>query len=185
MSRPQPPSPGKLVIGMFMKDKALLPPVAKALEDAFGPVDLVSPWLPFDYTRYYQPEMGAPLFRRIFAFKDLMAQEDLPVIKLRTNSLEDEHTDGDRRGINIDPGYLLLEKFVLATGKNFSHRIYIGRGIYADLTLTYARGAFQTLPWTYPDYASAEIRQFLLQVRHKYSMDLKKRESEVRSQKSE
>jgi hypothetical protein len=137
-------------------------------------VDLVSPWLPFDFTSYYEPEMGAPLFRRIFVFKPLIAQEDLPAVKIRTNRLENDHAEGERRRINIDPGYLLLEKFVLATGKNFAHRIYIGQGIYADLTLTYTKGAFQTLPWTYPDYASAEIRQFLLQVRHKYSMDLKK-----------
>jgi hypothetical protein len=175
MSRPQPPSPAKLVIGLFMKEKSLLAPVAETLADAFGPVDLVSPWLPFDYTSYYEPEMGAPLFRRIFAFKSLMAQEDLPAVKLKTNRFEKDHAEGDRRRINIDPGYLLLEKFVLATGKNFSHRIHIGQGIYADLTLTYARGGFRTLPWTYPDYASAEIRQFLLQVRNKYSMDLKKK----------
>ena len=173
MSRPQPPSPAKLVIGLFMQDKALLVSAAQTLIDAFGAVDLVSPWLPFDYTDYYKPEMGAPLFRRILAFKPLIAQEDLPAIKHRTNDLENDHTHGSRRRINIDPGYLLLERFVLATGKNFSHRIYIGGGIYADLTLTYTKGTFQALPWTYPDYASAEIRQFLLQVRHKYSMDLK------------
>lgn len=174
MSRPQPPSPAKLVIGLFMKDKALLPPLAETLVDAFGPVDLVSPWLSFDYTNYYEPEMGAPLFRRILAFKSLIAQEDLSAIKLETNRLEGDHTDHNQRRVNIDPGYLLLERFVLATGKNFSHRIYIGSNIYADLTLTYSKGAFQTLPWTYPDYASTEIRQFLLQVRHKYSMDMKK-----------
>lgn len=174
MSRPQPPSPGKLVIGLFMKDRDLLAPVAQELADAFGPVDLASPWLPFDYTSYYEPEMGAPLFRRLLAFKALIAQETLPEIKHRTNRLERDHSHGEHRRVNIDPGYLLLERFVLATGKNYSHRIYIGESIYADLTLTYTRGAYQTLPWTYPDYASMEIRQFLLQVRHKYSMDLKK-----------
>jgi len=178
MSRPQPPSPAKLVIGLFMKAKALLAPAAEALAGTFGPVDLVSPWMPFDYTSYYEPEMGAPLFRRILAFQNLIAQDDLPAVKQRTNRLENDHADDGQRRINIDPGYLLMERFVLATGKNFSHRIYIGENIYADLTLTYTKGAFQALPWTYPDYASAEIRQFLLQVRHKYSMDLKTKEFE-------
>jgi hypothetical protein len=176
MSRPQPPSPAKLIIGLFMKNKALLAPAAKTLIDTFGPVDLISPWLPFDFTSYYEPEMGAPLFRRILAFKSLIPQEDLPNIKHTTNRVEKDHAEGEKRQINIDPGYLLLERFVLATGKNFSHRIYIGRNIFADLTLTYSKGTFQTLPWTYPDYGSAEIRQFLLQVRHKYSMDLKNQE---------
>jgi hypothetical protein len=176
MSTPKPPSPAKLVIGLFMQDKSLLTPVAETLAEAFGPVDLVSGWLPFDFTSYYEPEMGAPLFRRLLAFESLIPQEDLPAVKLKTNALELDHSEGDHRRINIDPGYLLLERFVLATGKNYAHRIYIGKNIYADLTLTYSKGEYQTLPWTYPDYASPEIRQFLLQARHKYSMELKKKE---------
>jgi len=173
MSRPAPPSPAKLVIGLFMKEKGLLDALCPPLMEAFGPLDLISPWFRFDYTTYYEPEMGSPLFRRILSFKKLIRQEDLAGIKHQTNDLELAHTAGTSRKVNIDPGYLLLERFVLATGKNYAHRIYIGENIYADLTLTYVKGGFQTLPWTYPDYASPEIRDFLLQVRTKYSMDLK------------
>ena len=75
--------------------------------------------------------------------------------------------------VNLDPGYMLLERFVLASGKNFSHRIYIGRRIYADLTLIYTKGRFQTLPWTYPDYAEQNMLTYLEQVRKKYVADLK------------
>ena len=75
--------------------------------------------------------------------------------------------------MNIDPGYLLLERFVLATGKNFTHRIYLGGGIYADLTLIYTRGDFQALPWTYPDYADPRMIRHLNQIRHRYTIDLK------------
>ena len=185
MSRPQPPNPAKLVIGLFMKDKALFETAARRLAEIFGPVDLVSGWFAFDFTSYYEPEMGRPLFRRMLGFQTLIAQDSLAAIKHRTNSMEDLYLSHDSRQVNIDPGYLLLERFVLATGKNFSHRIYIGQNIYADLTLTYSKGSFQTLPLTYPDYASPEIRQFLLQVRHKYSMDLKTRKPEVGSRKSE
>jgi len=173
MSRPQPPNPAKLVIGLFMKEKALLGTVAARLSETFGPVDMISGWFAFDFTSYYEPEMGRPLFRRMLGFKTLIAQDALAAVKHKTNGMEALYASDNRRRINIDPGYLLLERFVLATGKNFSHRIYIGRNIYADLTLTYSKGSFQTLPWTYPDYASPEIRQFLLQVRRKYSMDLK------------
>ena len=74
--------------------------------------------------------------------------------------------------MNLDPGYLLYERFVLATGKNFSHRIYIGRGIYADLTLVYQKGAYRSLPWTYPDYAADTMRAFLTTVREHYAADL-------------
>lgn len=173
MSQPRPPNPAKLVIGALMKEKELFPPVASQLVARFGAIDMISPWFSFDYTRYYEPEMGAPLFRRMLAFKQLIGQEALAGIKLATNAIEGTLATGNKRRANIDPGYLLHERFVLATGKNFSHRIYIGHNIYADLTLTYTQGAFQTLPWTYPDYASKEITDYLAGVRKKYTIDLK------------
>jgi len=173
MSKPQDPKPAKLVIGLFMQDRALFEPLADELGSRFGPLDLISPWMPFDYTSYYEQEMGRPLFRRLVVFKLLIAQLDLAGIKLRTNRLEDRYTQNERRRVNIDPGYLLNERFVLASGKNFSHRIYIGDRIYADLTLIYQRGAFEKLPWTYPDYADQPIISFLVQARAKYAADLK------------
>ena len=177
MSRPQQPAPAKLVVGMFMRRRALFEVVSGELAAVYGDLDIVSPWMPFDYTSYYEREMGAPLFRRMLVFKALVRQEALAEIKLRTNALEHGHREQDRRLINIDPGYLLLERFVLASGKNFSHRIYIGRGIYADLTLIYQHGAFTTLPWTYPDYADTPMTDFLAQVRAKYALDLKTKEA--------
>jgi hypothetical protein len=173
MSHPQAPSPAKLVIGLFTKEKALFPPLAGELSDRFGDIDMISRWFSFDYTPYYEPEMGAPLYRRMMVFKQLIEQEDLSGIKRVTNEIEKGHAAEGKRQINIDPGYLLLERFVLATGKNFTHRIYIGQGIYADLTLIYTKGNFQTLPWTYPDYASGNMIGFLREVRKKYTIDLR------------
>lgn len=165
--------PAKLVIGLIMKDRTLFEPAGAELSAGFGAVDMVSSWMPFDYTTYYEPEMGTPLFRRVLTYKKLINQEDLPEIKLATNRLEQSLARNGQRRVNIDPGYLLYERFVLASGKNFSHRIYIGSGIYADLTLIYQRGRFETLPWTYPDYADQPMLAFLTQVRRKYAVDLK------------
>ncbi len=173
MSKPQDPKPAKLVIGLFMKERALFETLVDELGSRFGPLDLVSPWMPFDYTSYYEQEMGRPLFRRLVVFKTLIAQLDLTGIKLWTNRLEERYTHNERRRVNIDPGYLLNERFVLASGKNFSHRIYIGDRIYADLTLIYQRGDFEKLPWTYPDYADEPITEFLTRARSKYAVDLK------------
>ncbi len=173
MSTPRPPQPAKLVISLFMKDKELVEPVSEELIRKFGDADMVSAWLPFDYTSYYAAEMGMPLFRRMFAFKTLIQQECLAKIKLLTNEIEKKYSQESRRNINIDPGYLLLERFVLATGKNFTHRIYIGQNIYADLTLTYQKGDFRTLPWTYPDYADENMLIFLRQVRARYAANLR------------
>jgi hypothetical protein len=173
MSSPQEPKPAKLVVGLMMKDRTLFDRLSGELAAAFGAVDLVSGWMPFDYTTYYESEMGTPLCRRLLTFKKLVNQDELPDIKLATNRLEQTFTRSGKRRVNIDPGYLLYERFVLASGKNFSHRIYIAGGIYADLTLIYQRGRYEKLPWTYPDYADEPIRQFLTRVRSKYAVDLK------------
>lgn len=156
-----------------MNSRSLEPRVTHDLEQAFGGIDLVGPWMDFDYTDYYAPEMGKPLYRRMLVFKNLIAQSDLARIKLRTNDIEIQYAQGGKRRVNIDPGYLLYERFVLATGKNYSHRIYIGQGIYADLTLVYQKGAYQPLPWTYPDYADAAMGDFLIRVRQKFGEEIK------------
>ena len=174
MSLPQEPKPAKLVIGLLMKDRALFAPLAVELVSKYGPADMISSWMTFDYTAYYESEIGSPLFRRLLTFETLIDQQELAAIKLTTNRLEQAYVRDFRRRVNIDPGYLLYERFVLASGKNFSHRIYIGQHIYADLTLIYQKGAFQRLPWTYPDYADQPIQSFLERVRKKYAVDLKR-----------
>ena len=172
MSRPKPASPAKLIIGVILNDKMLLNTLGEELVGLFGEIDAISPWFDFDFTHYYEKEMGKHLYRRMLAFKSLIHQEDLSDIKIATNRIELRMANEGNRPVNIDPGYLLLERFVLATGKNFSHRIYIGKGIYADLTLIYSKGGFQKLDWTYPDYAQSDLQAYLLKVREKYRRDL-------------
>jgi hypothetical protein len=171
MSQPKIPEPAKLIIGVFLKNRELFSEIYEKLNKQFGPVDIVSAWFSFDYTSYYELEMGTPLFRRMLAFKKLMPQPDLVDAKLFTNEIEKHYSDRGARKVNIDPGYLLGERFVLATGKNFTHRIYLDKGIFADLTLIYQKGDFVQLPWTYQDYASDEIILFLKQVRGKFLTD--------------
>lgn len=173
MSHPRPPRPAKLVIGMFMQNRDLFEPAAGALEERYGPIDIVSNWLSFDFTAYYEREMGTGLSRRMMSFQNLVPQDMLADIKHATNHLEAQYCTKGSRQINIDPGYLLLERFVLATGKNFAHRIYIGKNIYADLTLVYHDNAFRPLPWTYPDYTRSDMLAFLDRVRKKYIYDQK------------
>jgi len=52
----------------------------------------------------------------------------------------------------LDPGYLEEAKLVLATTKNYQHRLYLGRGIYGEVTLRYTKKSFRSWEWTYPDY---------------------------------
>jgi len=173
MSTPKEPDKAKLIISLFMNNKGFFSEALLSLETLFGPVDCISPWLDFNYTSYYHGEMGQPLFRRVVVFKELIEQKRLAAIKEKTNRLEAQWKQDGNRTVNIDPGYLLLSRFILATGKDFSHRVYLDRGIYADLTLVYKKGQYRPLEWTYPDYAAPEMTQFLGKIREKYSLDLK------------
>lgn len=175
MSEPKAANPAKLVVGLLVNRKKLVNDVAQDLVREFGKVDLIGPWMDFSYTDYYSKEMGAPLYRRMLVFKKLIEQPDLVSVKLTTNEIENRYAAGGKRSVNIDPGYLLLERFVLATGKNFTHRIYMDRGIYLDLTLIFQKGAYRSLPWTYPDYCDNKMLSFLGQVRQKYTADLQTR----------
>ena len=101
MSTPQAPVLAKAVVGLLLRDRHLLVPAAQALSRRLGDIDLASEWLPFDYTGYYTAEMGQPLFRRILAFKNLVAQDELADLKLLTNRVERGFSIDGRRRINI------------------------------------------------------------------------------------
>lgn len=174
MSVPLAPEKAKLVVAVIINGKTNFDELLALLSQKFGEAERLSPWYDFDFTTYYEPEMGAPLYRRFIVFKEPVAQETLPGIKLWTNGIENSflNQNGKRR-VNLDPGYLTLERFILATGKNFTHRVYLRDGIFADLTLVYTKGGFQVLPWTFPDYATETIRNFLAEVRQAYYLEMK------------
>jgi len=157
VSQPQETEKVKLISSLFSNQGALIDAGIKEMEERFGPVDWASEMMPFDRTRYYEREMGWPLYRRFISFVRLIMPESIADIKLITNELEKAHLDRENRTINIDPGYVTLERLVLATGKNYSHRLYLTKGIYADLTLIFHDGTFKPLSWTYPDYAEEKV----------------------------
>ena len=99
-------------------------------------------------------------------------------IKRTTNKIENGYLQDGKRQVNIDPGYISLERLVLATGKNYTHRIYLSKGIFADLTLIFHKGSFSPLQWTYEDYASPEIIAFFNDVRDRYKGQLRGIENE-------
>jgi hypothetical protein len=168
MSILKTPPPAKLVCSIFSQQEGLIYRVADALCRTYGNNDFKSPVIPFDVTSYYEPEFGSSLKRIFISFVELVSQDALVDIKYITNKLEQEFRSEGKRQANIDPGILTAERLVLATGKNFSHRIYLGRGVFANLTLIYRKDSFMTLPWTYPDYASKEVIAFWNKVRKSY-----------------
>lgn len=168
MSNPVPPRKVKLISSIFSPSHGLIDLVIQELSSIFGPVDWISELIPFDRTRYYEREMGWPLFRRFLSFEELIDPGQLPDIKLKTNELELKHSNDTKRQVNIDPGYVGLERLVLATGKNYTHRIYLAKGIYADLTLIFHKGTFVPLKWTYPDYKEERVIRWFNKIRERY-----------------
>lgn len=127
----------------------------------------------FDRTRYYAREMGWPLYRRFVCFEELISPETLVDVKVTTNAIEGGYLIQGNRQVNIDPGYISAERLVLATGKNYVHRVYIGKGIYADLTLVFMRGSFRPLEWTYGDYSAPEMIAYFNELRSAYMEKLR------------
>jgi len=179
------PLPVKLIASLFTGSGELLEEAKVRLSQKFGPIDYESELLPFDHTTYYAAEFGENLKRRFVAFAELVHPGRLAEIKLLTNALEMEWASGGRprggrtrkgkRRINVDPGYVSHSKLVLATTKNHAHRIYLGRGIYAEVTLHFRDGAFRAWPWTYPDYASPPLIAIFNQIRGLYVKQLRER----------
>jgi hypothetical protein len=133
--------------------------------EPWGPVALTSDVFPFDDTGYYAATMGAGLKKVFFAFERLVDPAWIVQAKHETNEWEAEfsrrHRGPDERPLNLDPGYLTEAKLVLATTKDRDHRIYLDRGIFAEVTLYYQRGrGWQSREWTYPDYRSEAYHLF-------------------------
>lgn len=112
---------------------------------------------------YYSHEMGhAELLKRFFLVSTQHFKRDILLTsKLQALEWENSYARDSKRMVNIDTGSISLENFLLGTTKNYSHRIYIGQGIFADLTYEFNQGRYRELPWTYPDYRDSEKLDFI------------------------
>jgi hypothetical protein len=138
-----------------------------------GTIDMQSEITSFShFTDYYEKEMGSDLLKLFVSFSRLDQPDKLPDMKIKTNKLEECNEKEGKRRLNIDPGYLTQAKVVLATTKDYSHRIYLSRGIFGDLHLFYAEKSFRIQPWTYPDYQQPETIDFFNRLRDLYTKQL-------------
>ncbi|MDD3726218.1 MAG: DUF4416 family protein [Candidatus Ratteibacteria bacterium] len=165
----------KLFCGILYRDEYIIKEVVDMLTSKMGELDIIAGPFPFTFTDYYQKEMGDNLKRRFVSFKSPVSAENSYIWKHITNDIEKQFHPGGEfpRGVNLDPGYLTLSHIVLFSTKDFYHRIYLGKGIFAEVTLYYEKGRFLSLPWTYPDYKTPEYLNFFKQVRDTYRNQLK------------
>lgn len=175
------PKPAKLIISTITSDICLFNLYKEILIKRFGKVDIESNVQPFIFTDYYEKEFGKNLMQKLFSFFTPIKQNMLPKIKIMTNNLENNITKENnieditfpKRKINLDPGYVTLNKFILASTKNGPTRIYLSHGIYAEITLRFINKSFVPCEYTYPNYKTNEYINFLNKVRQKYKLQLR------------
>jgi hypothetical protein len=179
MGKIQAVEPAQLIVGVLAAPSVSLAEVEGELVARWGPVALASEEWDFTWTDYYEAEMGPALRRKFWALERPIDPADLSGIKRATNDLEQTlagaGAGGPARSVNLDPGYVTLGQLVLATTKPHQHRIYLGQGIYAEVTLRFQRGAFAPWPWTYPDYRSPAYLDFFNRVREFHRQQIKGR----------
>jgi hypothetical protein len=168
----------KPVAAVMAQSVELIGEALGALESELGEIDFLGEIYRFDHSRYYKAEMGDELFKRFASFDMLRWPDFLAPLKRRTAAFERLHSESDGgRRINVDPGYWSDAKLVLASTKNYSHRIWIGRRVFAEVTLRVDRGKLAPLGWTYPDYKTGQALEFFNSVRKRYLQQLNELES--------
>jgi hypothetical protein len=175
MGTPKSPEPVKLFIGVMYDKDASIDDVLGRLNKKFGPCEFSCGPLPFIWTDYYEKEMGKDLLKIFCCYKKLIDRDKLPPIKLWTNALERDYPGNGGRRVNIDPGYLSRDKLVLASTKDFYHRLYLGDGIYGEVTLHFRRDVFRYFSWTYPDYKEAAVHEMLIKARESLVEEIRSR----------
>lgn len=166
--------PEKLILAMLYTDEVLAAELKTRLHQLYGEMDMISEAYDFSaISPYYNEEMQGQPKRLLMSFADCGNPAELANIKMQTNALEAEYAvNGDRR-VNLDPGFVSCGRLTLATTKNAGHRIPLHSGIYAELTLFYARGGWHPFPWTYMDFKTEQVHDFLLRVRKIYMQQRK------------
>ncbi|MEW6364731.1 MAG: DUF4416 family protein [Acidobacteriota bacterium] len=162
------PAPVKLFCGILLRDFGMIEDVIARLEALASAADYCSLPVDFTFTTYYEKEMGPGLHRMFVSFERRIDPAQIAGIKIATNQIEREMSDppltSSRRRVNLDPGFLTPHSVVLASTKDYQHRIPAGRGIYLEQEMLFTRKEPVFLPWTYPDYRSPDYVQIFLQM---------------------
>jgi hypothetical protein len=169
MGQPAPHPPVLLLLAAFSRHEGALDWARLRATQRWGPLALESSRFEFRETTYYDATMGPRLHKTFFAFERLVDPSELAEIKLLTNGWEAEYADAaglpEPRPLNLDPGYLTLGKLVLASTKDFAHRVYLRGGIYAEVTLYYKRRRWQHHEYTFADYRRDDYQAFFSECR--------------------
>ena len=180
MTKAIPFTPVKLICGLISSEERFFEKAETRLVELYSHVDHRSPLFDFNWTDYYEKQMGKDLKRKFLSFEELISPEELDKIKIRTNELEEEIKNEFKeslRVVNLDPGYITASALIMATAKDFAHRIPLQQGIYAHLELLFSKKGVKVLDWTYPDFKTSGYQKFFREIRKVYLEQLKTQRS--------
>jgi hypothetical protein len=174
MARIQKPTAGRLIVSYIYASVDALAESLSKLERVFGPVQFETMDIPCAAAQKYSEEMGHNLQRRFFSFENPVPRDSLPSLKRSCSKIEPSFADDVAgtlfRTVNIDPGILTPDNLIMASYREFNHRIYLGDGVFSDIQLIYSLGKFTRLPWTNPDFCHEEAIDFFQRVRATFEL---------------
>ncbi|MDD5331533.1 MAG: DUF4416 family protein [Candidatus Nanoarchaeia archaeon] len=171
--KPLRPKKVKLFCGMTHRDMKEVEVILKRLEKKFGKIESISDEFSFNFTDYYTDEIGTDLKKKFIIFRDLIDPEEIVKVKLFTNKLENKYSINGKRIFNLDPGYLNAEHLILPSAKPRPHRVYLRKGIYADMIYVFGKNEVFDFKHTFPDFKQDFVKKFFLELRKKYLEEIK------------
>ncbi|MEK7845559.1 MAG: DUF4416 family protein, partial [Nitrospinota bacterium] len=82
------PQPVRLFAGLIYQIDEIAAAVKKSLKSEFIEICNESNVIQFDFTDYYNKEMGCDLKREFICFRDLIKRYKIAEIKIKTNEIE-------------------------------------------------------------------------------------------------
>ena len=156
---------GKLFFAMMYKDKGIFEKAVEYLKDDFGAMLSSSAEYDFNFTDYYKEEFGTDLKKTLIVFDKIINDEDLAEIKIISSHVEDEFcSDGNKRAINIDPGYFNDKGVVLASFKGKDFKDCIEGDVFAHKVLGFDNGTIKDFFHTFPDFKSSIVKDFFIKL---------------------
>lgn len=150
--------PVKLFAAILTVSPSLVDELRPKLEKKWGKVHSESALLPVEIR-----------LRKFFVFRKLVEPEALVEAKRWTQSLEEDAAREGKfdveRPLDLDPGYFTLGKVVRASSKDLSHRIAVGRGVFAEVLYRFRSSVYAAMEWTPAEYRTREYVDFFLQAR--------------------
>ncbi len=157
----------KLFVGVMFSDEKLLNKVIGDLKQKFGELEEDYLEYDFDFTNYYEEEMGKNLKKRIIVFKDLINREEIADIKIFTNELEEKYSKDGKRQVNLDPGYFTKDQLLLPSAKESAYKVYLGKGVFGHLCLIFSGNKAIEVNRTFPDFRTEQVKNFFLDLKNR------------------